>query len=155
MKKKIFMVLILIISINSGIFAQQTERLTFTEISSDGTIIGTVTVNAAFAGFLQKWVSIENNMQVVRESAYTNANGVWSDWGPKKKEPAILPTIRQIFDSILRDYHRYPRGAVRWYLKGIPFVNIMTIPDGRISPLWWNDDGKSFFIMYEVWAIKL
>ena len=48
MKKKMFAVLFLSLCITAGLFAQQIQRLTFTDMRSDGTIIGTVTVNAFF-----------------------------------------------------------------------------------------------------------
>ena len=52
MKKKIFITLVLSVNITISVFAQQTQRLTFTDMRADGTIIGTVTVNAVYTVWL-------------------------------------------------------------------------------------------------------
>jgi len=151
MIKKVFFTLILSLSIILGISAQQIERLTFTDMRSDGTIIGNVTVNAVFMAWTQQRVSVENGMQVLRERVHL-PNDRWADWEVMERSPARL-TISQTYDVLLRQFNRTPRASVRLHTQGIQAVRIMTIPDGRGSPLWWSEDGRSFNVMYEFWAI--
>lgn len=152
MNKKYLVVFILVSCVTFGTFAQQTEKLTFVDRRSDGTIIGPVTVNAIFISWNMQKVSIENNLQVIRESVYNN--NTWSDWQIVGREPARVSSIRQLYDIILGEYNRYPRSATRLNMQnGIQAVRLMSIPTGRSSPMWWNDDGRSFNVMYEFWAI--
>ena len=151
MGKKIFITLILSICFTFGIYAQQIERLTFTDMRSDGTIIGNVTVNAVFMAWTQQRTSIENGMQVLYERVHL-PNDKWSDWELQGREPARF-TLRQTYDVLLRQYNITPRASVRLHTQGLQAVRIMTIPDGRGSPMWWSDDGRSFNVMYEFWAI--
>ena len=150
--KKIFLTLIIGLNIVFVGFSQEIQKLTFLDMRSNGTIIGNVTVNAVFMFWSQQRVSIENGMQIRRESL--NINGEWSPWEIMGREPAIVPTIRQAYDLTMQEYNRYPRAAVRINMQeGIQAVRIMSIPYNRSSPLWWSDDGKSFNIFCEVWAI--
>jgi hypothetical protein len=152
MKKIVFTVLVLTIGINCGIFAQEIQRLTFEDRRSDGVIVGTVTVNAVFLAWSQQRVSIENNLQVYRERGSQDGI-VWSDWQVMSREPTHVPTLRQLYDVLLGEYNRHPRSAVRLNMQGRQAVRIPTIPEGRSSPFWWTEDGKSFNILYEFWVI--
>jgi hypothetical protein len=149
--KKIVFFSILAIGLASGLFAQEIQRLTFTDMRSDGTIIGTVTVNAIFLTWKQHNISLENGMQITYGREYIK--GEWTPWELMQREPAYVLTLRQIYDGLLRQYNITPRASVRLYFQGIQFIRIMTIPSGRSSPMWWSDDGRSFNIMFETWAI--
>jgi hypothetical protein len=154
MKKRLVITLVLIVSSMTGAFAQQTQRLTFTDMRSDGTIIGDVTVNAVFMGWTQQRISIENGMTVTRESVNIYGSNEWSPWEIMRREPPLGPTLRQEYDMILRQYNRTPRAAVRIHLQGgVQAVRIATIPNNASSPMWWSEDGRSFNILNEVWAI--
>ncbi|MDR0473568.1 MAG: hypothetical protein LBH43_07860 [Treponema sp.] len=153
MKKRIFTVLVLVASINCVISAQEIERLTFTERRSDGTIVGNVTVNAVFMGWSQQRVTIENGMQITQESFNIRGSNEWSPWEIMQRAPAYMPTLRQMYDLLLGEYNRHPRSAIRLHMQGIQGVRIMTIRSGSSSPMWWSDDGKSFNVLYEFWAI--
>ena len=149
-RKLIFVFLCL--NITYGLFAQQIEKLTFTDRRSDGTIVGSVTVNAIHAGWSLQEVSLENNLQVIYESF--NLTGEWSDWQLVGKSPAPVSTILQLYNIVLGEYNRYPRSSVRVNIgNGLQAVRIASIPKGRSSPMWWNDDGRSFFTFYEFWTI--
>jgi len=153
MKKVLFVTLVLSVTLTAGVFAQEIERLTFTERRSDGTIVGNVTVNAIFMGWSQQRVTIENGMQIIRESVNILGSNEWSPWEIMQRAPAHVPTLRQMYDLLLGEYNRYPRSAVRLHMQGIQAVRIMTIRSGSSSPMWWSDDGKSFNALYEFWAI--
>lgn len=151
MRKILFVTLVLSVYLSINGFSQEIQRLTFTDRRADGVIIGNVTVNAVFMAWTQQRVSIENGMQVINERVYIN--GAWQAWELMGREPSHVSTIRQHYDIIMAEYQRYPRGAVRLYKQGIQGIRIMAIPDGRSSPLWWSEDGRSYNVMYEFWAI--
>jgi len=151
MRKKLMVLLILLLTISVNTFAQKIERLTFSEMRADGTIIGTVTVNAIFMTWTQQRITIENGMQVFRESVYINNE--WTPFEIAGREPPQLPTIRQVYNLMLQHYSNYPRSSRRVNISGVQAVRIMTIPSNKSSPIWWSDDGKSFNIFYEVWGI--
>jgi len=154
-KKSMALVIIIIISLLfvNLIFAQEIERLTFTDMRSDGTIIGTVTVNAIFITWTQQRFFIENGMQVTRESVYLVDLDDWSPWEIVDRRPSYALTLMQIYNMGQSQYNRAPRGATRIHTQGVQAVRIMVIPEGRSSPLWWTEDGMSYNILYEVWAI--
>jgi hypothetical protein len=54
---------------------------------------------------------------------------------------------------MLSVYNMYPRVGVRLHMPGGQAVRIATIPNGRSSPMWWSEDGRSFNVLYEFWAI--
>jgi hypothetical protein len=152
MKNKIIVALVLIFSINCGILSQEIERLTFFELKPDGTIVGTVTVDAIFVGWEQHKISHEGGFQVTRIS--TNFTGEWSPWELGRREPANASSIRQLHDVLLRELTRNPRSSVRiQHRSGIQVVRIAIIRSGSSSQRWWSEDGRSFNILYEVWAI--
>jgi hypothetical protein len=152
MKKRIFTVLILLTSINCGTFAQEVEKLTFVERRTDGTITGTVTVDAIFVYMEQHKISIEGGLQVTYSSAYYKDE--WSDWELVSRQPAMTPTIRQLYDIGVKEWTKNPRASVRINMgNGIQAVRIGSIPKGKSTPFWWSDDGKSFYIFFEVYAI--
>ena len=152
MNKKNFLVLAFIMSITLGSYAFEIERLTFLDARPDGSIIGTVTVNAVFMGYSQQRISIEGNQQIIHESVL-QPNGQWTDWQIMERAPARL-TLRQMYDHMVMDYSRYPRMSRRIQAQGgFQAVRIASIPTGRSSPIWWSDDGRSFNVFYEFWAI--
>jgi len=157
MNKKIVFLLVLSLCFTFKIFSQQIERLTFTELGLDGKIIGTVTVNAVFLGWNQQRISIENGFQVIRESvclAEWADKKRWSDWELVGREPSRVSTIRQLYDIALSGYIKHPRAAIRMYYDGgFQAIRLMTIPNGQASPVWWSEDGKSFYVFYEAWII--
>jgi hypothetical protein len=119
---------------------------------SDGTIIGTVTVNAIFLAYSQHRISIENTFQVTHSSTYVN--DVWSNWELVDRQPLQVPTLRLLYDVVLREYNKNPRSSVRLhYQDGVQLVRIATIPNGKSSPMWWSEDGRSINIFYENWMI--
>jgi hypothetical protein len=152
MKKKLFMPLILAVTITSGIFAQQIERLTYEEFNA-GMVGRTVTVEAFFMGFLQNEVFLEGDLQVIYQCAHPY-NGQWSDWKLLSKQPAIALTIRQTYEWLQKDYFLHPRAGSKVYINGVELVQIMAIPDGQSSPMWWSTNGRSFFVFYKLYAIK-
>lgn len=150
MKKNLFITLFCVVSI--GLSAQQIQKLTFTDISLSGRSHGTVTVDAVFVGWTQAQISIENGFQVFYERE--NVNNEWHPWTFKGRQPAIFATTRQFYDNYLHEYNKDSRAAVRLnFQDGFQVVKIMTIPKGRASPLWWSEDGLSFYVLYEAWLI--
>ena len=93
-------------------------------------------------------------MQVTRESASIAGSNEWSPWEIIKREPPVYPTLRQIYDLVQQVYNRFPRSSVRVNFQGVHVVRIWSIPNNRSSPLWWNDDGGSFFSFYEIYIIE-
>ena len=152
MKSKVFSMFIFFIHITIGSYAYEMEYLTFTEMRPDGRIIGDVTVVAIFMGWTQQRISMENGFEVTNERTY--ANDKWSDWQFMRRQPASVPTLRQLYEIFLRQYSDYPRASMRINShSGLQAVRIMTRRSGGSSPMWWSDDGRSFNILFEVWAI--
>jgi len=151
--KKLLMVLLLTFSFTGVVYTQKTERLTFTEFRSDGTLIGNVTVNAVFIGWSQQNVSLEGNLVVTYERGCLKGSSDWSEWELMSKQPSLFPSLRAIYDFLLREYNVRPRGAIRAYMENVQTVRILTIPNGYTSPYWWSKDGRSYNVMYEFWAI--
>ena len=153
MRKKLLMVILLTFSFTGGVYAQKTEKLSFTEFRSDGTLIGNVTVNAIFIGWSQQNVSQEGDFTIINESVCLKGSSDWSKWELMSKQPSLLPSLRAIYDFMLREYNVRPRGAIRAYIENGQMVRILTIPNGHTSPYWWSKDGRSYNVMYEIWAI--
>jgi len=153
MRKKLLVILLLMFSLTGGVYAQKTERLTFTELRPDGTPIGNVTVNAILIGWSQQNVSLEGNLLVVYESYFEKGSSDWSEWRLMTKQPSLILSIRTLYDTTLNIYITQPRAGIRINLNNVQVVRIMTIPDRRSSPCWWSNDGKSYYVMYENWAI--
>ena len=154
MKKKVLVLMVLSLTLLPfNLFAQDIEKLTFTERRSDGFVIGAVTVNAIYSGLTQQKISLENNFQVIQQRLQNLVNNNWTDWELLERSPARALTLTQIYDAVIKDYNMYPRGAIRINYYGLQFVRIYKIPNGRSSPFWWSDDGKSFNIMFEFWMI--
>jgi len=148
------MVLLLTFSFTGGVYAQKTEKLTFTELRPDGTLIGNVTVNAVFLGWSQQNVSLEGNLLVLYERYYTKNSSDWTDWGLSSKQPRLEPlSLSEIYYIRLKAYSVRPREAIRGYIDNVQVVRILTIPDRQSSPYSWSKDGMSFYVMYELWAI--
>ena len=154
MKKKNILVLVFLMGITLGSYAFEIERLTFLDSRPDGSIIGTVTVNAVFMAYSQQRISIEGNQQIIRESVL-QPNGQWTDWQVMERAPQIGNlSLRQIYDNYVLAYSRHPRMSRRIQMQeGLQAVRILSIPTGRSSPIWWSDDGRSFNVYYEFWAI--
>lgn len=144
--------MVLILSITPKIFAQEVERLTFTEFRSDGILIGNVTVNAIFLLWTQQNVSYEGDLVVTYEKFSTNGSD-WSDWELLSKQPALMSSLSLLYNFLLRKYNEYPRGAIRIYFDNGQAVRIHTIPVGHTSPYWWSKDGRSYNVMYKFYVI--
>jgi len=153
MKKYLFIFVLMLMPV-LFIYSQNVERLTFTELRPDGTLIGNVTVNAVFIGWSQQNVSLEGNLLVIYERYYQKGSSDWSDWKLSSKQPSLIPSLRALYDTTLNIYINQPRGAIRANLNNVQVVRIMTIPNGNSSPCWWSNDGRSYNVMYENWAIK-
>jgi len=158
MKKKAFTILVLMVILTKGIFAQQLEkltleRLTYEELKTDGTIGRTVTVEAYFVGWEQRVTSMEGNY-IVTYSCARLYNGEWSDWEFSERTPAMLSTLNQYFWTLQRVYNLHPRAGVKYFYNGMETIKIWAIPDGKASPFWWAENGKSFFSFYKFYAIK-
>ena len=157
MKKLLALMVIFLVVVKVGFALDlNIERLTFTESRPDGTIIGTVTVDAIFAGFVQQNIAMEGNLQVIRERQFINVDvggdGQWSDWEVTRRFPPIEP-ILQLYFRLLREWSMNPRIAARIHFSVFQAVRIATIPDGRSSPFWWSNDGRSFYTLTELWVI--
>ena len=152
--KKILFISVFNLLLVSTVFSVDIQRLTFTDMRSDGTIIGSVTVNAVFLGWSQQEVTREGNFRVIRERVYLANGSEWSPWELVTREPAPVLTLRQEFDMLLREYNLFPRASIRIrHASGGQAVKIMDIPSGRSSPIWWRDDGRAFFAFCRVYAI--
>ena len=153
-KRKFWGIVILLSILVSGrLLSQEIEKLTFVERRSDGPIIGTVTVDAIFAYYSMHNVFLDGNFQVVLESVRLQ-DGQWSEWEVMERSPARILSLSLIYDILLREYNMAPRSTVRRAFQyGFQTVRIMTIPSGRSSPMWWSEDGRSFNIFFEFWAI--
>jgi len=158
MKKKFIILLFLSLIFSFEVFSQQKEKITFTELRVDGTFMGTVTVNAILFGWSQQKMSIENGFWVTHESFYpaewSPLEKRWSDWELVNREPSPVRTIRQLYDTMLSQYVKYPRASMRLKASdGSQVIRLMAIPNRHSSPLWWSEDGKSVYIFYEVYKI--
>jgi len=159
MKKKIFVLFVLAVNITSGMFAQEIQRLTFTEKAPDGTF-RTVTVNAVFIGYGMDNLRIEGNFVVTRGRSLSQDNksqkfNQWSDWEILGRVPT-RGSLLEIYDTYNAIYDRYPRFSYPGRINmgdGYQAVKVMDIPIGHGSPLWWGEDGKSVNIYYKCWLI--
>jgi len=156
MNKKIVFLLALSLCFTFEIFSQQKQKLTFTDLREDGSIIGTVTVNAVFFSWNQQRISIENGLLVTRERVYLaewGKDGVWSDWELMAKQPSQGYSISRFFYAAQDLYIKHPRGVMRMYFNGYQAIRLMTIPNGYTSPIWWGEDGNSFYAFYKSYVI--
>jgi len=155
MKKKIVTLLFLVVFITFEVFAQQTKRITFEEQRLDGSIMGAITVNAVHVGWSQQQIFIENGMLIVHETwnVSWDLDGEWSPWKIANREPTRVSSTRSLFDQLLYEYYRNPRAAVKLHFDGFQAIRLSSIPNGKSTPLWWSDDGRSFYSFYEVWVI--
>jgi len=153
MKKKIFIVMIMLEIFTNGIYAQQWEKLTYEELKTDGTYGRIVTVDAIFLGYVQHEIFLEGNLQVTYE-CWCPVKGEWSDWILLGKQPARTLTITQTYDLLQSEYNRHPKAGIKSYMNGIEVITIMAIPNGRSSPIWWETNGESIFTFHKIYAIK-
>ena len=159
MKKKTIAILFLIATINSEAFAQELQRLTFTERTL-GTPHVNVTVYAIFIGWSQQRFTIDGNFLVVHERFHPLEFIVehfgHAGWGPWEFISRSPPngTLSQYFTFISRLHDTFPRGASRTYRGSAMYeVGIRATPTGRASPIWWRDDGRAFYVFHRRYMI--
>jgi len=151
--KKYFFIFVLMLMPVLFIYTQNVERLTFTELRPDGTPIGNVTVNAVLIGWSQQNIYLEGNLLVIYESYCQKGSSDWSDWRLMSKQPSLILSLRALYDTTINLYIKQPRGGIRINLNNVQVVRIMKIPDRNSSPCWWSNDGRSYNVFYENWAI--
>ena len=152
-KKKYLLTLLLNIFVVSGINAQQTERITITELGPLGGALRTITVNAVRITSGQQNFSLEDNFEVIYESTLDPNTGKWSDWVQTSKSPARFLTLRQYYDALQTDFLAFPNGTRFLYMDGLQTFRLATIPRGKSSPIWWDEDGRSinyYFTWYVI-----
>jgi len=151
MKKKCFFVGIFGLMSFTTIFAYETIRLTFDEIRSDGVFLRTRTVDAVFMGWIQHVTFLERDTKVTYHS-FRPHNGEWDDWELAGRVPARLSLTRH-FDTLRREYYSRPRMSVPTIAQGFETIRMLSIPDGRVSPFWWGQDGRSFYTFFRVYVV--
>lgn len=135
-----------------SLFAQQSQRLTFTDMTPGNTTGRNVTVNAVLLGPEQHRITIEGNFEVYY-TRYLDEDK-WTEWVVFQRIPVRGFTINQIYNLYMSDYNRNPRIGMRLNMgDGRQWVRILSIPTGHSSPIWWSNDGRSFFVYYELWGI--
>ena len=113
-----------------------------------------VTVYAVLMGWIQNRWTLEDGLQVCYQTYKYIDSDDWTPWELDSKEPSLFSTIRQNFDVYLQFCVNYPNGGMIVTLDdGMKTVKKISTPPNRISPVWWNSDGKSFFVFFEYWAI--
>ena len=152
MRKKLVLALVLMVSVVGGIFAQQTERITIAELGPLGGVLRTMTVNAVRLTSGQQNLSLEGNFEVIYESTLDPNTGKWSDWEHMGRSPARFLTLRQYYDALQTDYLIFPNGTRFLYYNGLQTFRLSTIPNGKSSPIWWDEDGRSIN-MYFTWYV--
>jgi len=153
MKKKIFTALVLVVILTRGIFAQQIERLTYEEFKTDGTYGRTVTVEALFLGWLQQEIFMEGNYTVTYQCMRLY-DGEWLDWEFAGRLPAMVPTLMQAYNLLQQQYNLHPRAGMKFNVYGWEGIKIAAIPDRHASPLWWSENGRSFYMFFKLYIIK-
>ena len=151
MKKKFFVVMILAAGFAVEVFAQQVQRVTYTEMRPDGTVGRTVTVDAVFIDWLQQRFTLEGNFLVVH-STIRPVDGEWSAWELSSRQPTST-TLRHLFDEAVRHHSSHPRSSLIFPIRGTQTIRIRTTPDGHSSPMWWRNDGRAFYIFFRRYAI--
>ena len=152
MNKIIITALVLLVSINSGIFAQNFQRVTYTELRADGSYVGTRTVEAVLLGWSQQRITIEGNY-IVTYQAFCPVDGNWSNWELSERQPARF-TLNQIYDSFRETYSRYPNMGTIFNINSNKALYIFDIPSGKSVPYWWDTDGRSVCTFRKVYGIK-
>jgi hypothetical protein len=158
MKKYFLLGIFSLMSIVS-LFAQKSERITYQELRPDGGLKD-VTVNAVLLGWEQQWHYFDDDFKVIMSSSRPY-NGEWSNWELSSRAPARLPNIPRLSNMRLRsDYDeralvlsKYPRYGWKYYYNGLEILKMAAIPNGGSSPIWWSEDGRSYYIFYRLYDI--
>jgi hypothetical protein len=156
MMKKYFLLGIFSMILVVSLFAEaQVERITYQETRPDGTLRD-VTVNAVPVAWRQINFYIDGNYLVKRVS-YCPFDGEWSDWEVVERSPSPArygESIRSLYDLNARMYSQYPRMGTRDYsTDGFDTLALFAIPDGRIYPYWWSEDGRSYNIFQKFYLV--
>ena len=155
MCKKSICAIFLIFTVSSmTLFAQQTERITYEEVRSDGTFGRTVTVNAIFFGWAQRQVYYEGDLQVTYQTSCLFNSDKWTDWELAGRRPALTFTLQDYYQARQIGYNLHPRAGIKYFVKGREVVMILSIPNGKGSPIWWDKSGNSVHLFYEIYVIE-
>ena len=131
--------------------AQNIERITYIEINNAGTYGRTITVNAMLVGWEQHQITMEGNYRVVYTTS-CQVGGEWGSWNLLQREPYSI-SLRQQYDAFLAEYSRVSNTGMIFPFGNINALRMCDIPRGQSKPIWWGQDGRSFYIFYKIYII--
>lgn len=149
--KRIFLFGIFCLMSVSILFAQQIERKTIQIMRPGGGVERTITVNAVFFAYGEQRITREGDFEVVHERGFRN--GQWTTWELVRRAPPLLPTLRQHFDELSRDWSLFPNGTRILHSGGVQVFRLGVIFDRRSSPFWWSQDGRAIHTSFAWYMI--
>lgn len=148
--KKYFCLYFILISI-SFINAQESLRFTIDELIEDGYFLKK-TVNTLFYGWYMQFYYLDGYYHVIYER-FCPYGGQWNNWEIKERTLARSLNLNTYYENMLREYYLRPLRAKRIKQDGVEYIYLMNRLAGNILPIWWNDDGNSFNVIYGVYKI--
>ena len=153
MNKKGLLIIVLFVFISVALlFAQQVERITFTELRTDGSVGRTRTVDAVLVGWIQEEHSMQGNFKVTYQTSRL-VDGEWTDWELSERQPMSI-SLRQQFDMLQRAYNTHTNIGMIFPMGSVNGLKMAAIPTGRSSPFWWSNNGNSIMALYKVYAVR-
>ena len=151
-KSRGLILIAVIFTVSMSLFAQEIERVTFQEVNPNGRSSRDVTVNAIHMGWEQQRITIEGNLQITYRSWNILDQG-WTEWEIVQRSPALTTNISEQYQAVLEVFYSYPRAGLRIFSDGIEIIRMWHPPNGKPFPIWWAEDGRSYYAFFKLYAI--